>query len=195
MKRIDFNCQGCPFLSKHLPCHNFALPSSITNSARLHNTEKKEMLHHKQSTFDVLICSSSGAWWDGIMSVDPDAFTLTTATPAAASSSSSLTSVITIPMSSVMFFAKLDPDNLLGQPSLMLEFESDESSGVRVVGDVSCIVEPGRIRVAPRGGAASVDSMWSVCCAMSTTVDMMSMERAFDNETEEGFTKHKRQRD
>ncbi|CUF87976.1 Hypothetical protein, putative [Bodo saltans] len=149
------------------------------------------MSHQRRSTFDVIICSSSGAWWDGVMSVDPDTFTLTTA---ASPSSSSMS----IPMTSVMFFAKLDPDALLGEPSLMLEFESEDSNLCSIGGDSPCMIEPGRIRIAPRKSstaATSVDQLWSVCCAMSTTVDMMTMERAFDNETEEGFTKHKRQRD
>lgn len=165
-----------------------------------HNTHGNFKRVMTRTTFDVVICSASGAWWDGSMTVDPSSLTLTTSCP---SSSSSLPTdgSLTIPMEAVMFFAKVDPDAQCTVPSLMVEFEQGMNNSSVIIGGSggSCIVEPGRLRLAPRHTdgttSMSVERMWTVCCAMSTSVDMMTMERAFDNETDEGFTKHKRQRD
>jgi hypothetical protein len=149
--------------------------------------------------FNVSICSSAGGWFEGILYMDANALVVTIAPPAG----SRITGRATIPMASVMFFAKLNPDALIDVPSLLIEFEEGEERSV--VGDV--FVEPGRLRVAPRhvdmptvvatssssSSVTTVEALWSACCAMSTSLDVL--DRVMDNETEDGLTKHKRQRE
>lgn len=147
--------------------------------------------------FNITLCSASGAWWDGKLVVDQHTLQLTTTLPGDPLRTPSLFS---IPMASIMFFAKLNPDELLSSPSLLIEFEEEEGggSGASPLCGGSC-VEPGRIRIAPRNDdpptsttTPTVDAMWAACCAMSTALDSQDTALEEDDGT---FNKHKRPRE